>query len=324
MRSAGATSARGLLALGLSVAALGLAACGDEDQTGTAFSSPTGPGDSGTLAWALGDRPRELDPLLATTRSDQLVTRQIHEPLVESLAGPYGDVRSVPGLALSESASAQDTIWSFRVRPGVRFQDGTPLNAGAVLANGRRWLTTPEGQLAMPNLFAVDAPRPDLVRFFLRTPDPDFPAKLSVPQTGIVSPRAFDVASGDGATLVRESRSGTGPFELRERSRDEVLVARNLTWWGTERDLGPALDQVQFRTVADPGERLALLVAADLQAADGLGPEQARESRRHPLVEALPTGEGEWLGLERSVRGITNGREIPSLSGVWLTSIGTR
>ena len=88
-----------------------------------------------------------------------------------------------------------------------------------------------------------------------------------------------------------------------------MLVARNLSWWGTERDLGPALDQVEFRTVADPGERLALLVAGDLQAAEALGPEQARESRRHPLLEVLPTGEGEWLGLERSVRGITSGAE---------------
>ena len=50
----------------------------------------------------------------------------------------------------------------------------------------------------MPNLFAVDAPRPDLARFFLREPDPDFPDSLSAPQTGIVSPRAFDDESGDG------------------------------------------------------------------------------------------------------------------------------
>ena len=108
-----------------------------------------------------------------------------------------------------------------------------------------------------------------------------------------------------------------------ERSGDELLFARNLTWWGTERGLGPALGQVRFRTVTDPGERLALLVAGDLQAADGLGREQARETRRHPLVEALPAGSGEFLGLERSVRGILSGREIPSLSGVWIALVGS-
>jgi peptide/nickel transport system substrate-binding protein len=314
---------RGPVALGLGALALLFGACGGDDPVEGSASSPAGTG-SGSLEWAFEEAPSQLDPLRVSNRADQVVSRQIHEPLVSTLTGPYGDVRRVPGLALSSSSSAGDAVWSFRLRPGVRFQDGTPLNAGAVLANGRRWLTTPEGQAAMPNLFAVDAPQPDLVRFQLRAPDPAFPRTLSSPRTGIVSPRAFDDPTGEGARVARENRSGTGPFQLRERTDGEVLLVRNLTWWGTERDLGPALDQVVFRTVADPGERLALLVAGDLQAADGLGGEQARETRRHPLVEALPAGDGKWLGLERSVRGIPSGREIDSLSGVWITTVGSR
>jgi len=315
--------ARGPLALSALLAGLVLAGCGG-DEPGAASSAPAAPGDGGTFVWGVPQPAGEIDPLLATTRADRLVTRQIHEPLVATLAGPFGDARRLAGLAASFGASAGDTIWSFRVREGVRFQDGTPLNAGAVLANGRRWLTTPEGQRLLPNLFAVDAPRPDLVRFFLRSPDQDFPFELSEPQTGIVSPRAFDVASGDGASVDRESRSGTGPFELRERSSAETLVARNVAWWGTERDLGPALDQVHFRTVIDPDERLALLGMGDLQAADALGPEQAREARQEPLIEVLPAPGGDSLGLERSVRGISSGREVPSMAGVWVTGIGSR
>ncbi len=315
---------RGPLALCALLAGLLLAGCGGDDDPGMAASAPAVPGDGGTFSWAIPGPVSEIDPLLATSRGDQLVTRQIHEPLVATLAGPFGDVRRLPGLAASFSSSAGDTIWSFRVRAGVRFQDGSPLNAGAVLANGRRWLTTPEGQQAMPNLFAVDAPRPDLVRFFLKGPDQDFPFELSVPQTGIVSPRAFDVASGDGASVERESRSGTGPFELRERSIAETLVARNLAWWGTKRDLGPALDQVRFRTVADADERLALLAAGDLQAADALGSEQAQEAKSEPLIEVLPSSGNESLGLERSVRGISSGREVPSMAGVWVTRVGSR
>lgn len=295
---------------------------GDRPVEGSSSASSASRG--GLLAWGFADRPAELDPLLAETRSEQIVSRQIHEPLVSTLEAPFGDVRRVPGLALSSSPSAGATVWSFRLRGGVRFQDGTPLNAGAVAANGRRWLTTPEGQAAVPNLFAVDAPRPDLVRFLLLGPDPDFPEALSVPRAGIVSPRAFDAETGEGARVARENRSGTGPFQLRERTGEQVLLVRNPGWWGTERNLGPAVDQVAFRTVPDPGERLARLVAGELQVADGLGSEQARETRRHPLVEALPSGGGSWLGLERSVRGISSGTEIPSLAGVWITAVGMR
>lgn len=281
-------------------------------------------GDGGTLSWALAERPSQLDPLLATSRADQLVTRQIHEPLVETLTGPLGDTRRRPGLALSSSRSGGGTIWSFRVRPGVRFQDGSPLNAGAVLVNGRRWLTTPQGRALMPNLFAVDAPRPDLVRFLLERPDRRFPEALASPRTGIVSPRALTDRTGEGAELRRQRRSGTGAFEFRERSGGELLITRNPAWWGSRRDLGPALDLVRFPLVADADARLALLAAGDVQAADQLGADQARAVRRDPLLELLPArGSGGGLGLERSVRGVANAREIPSLSGVWVTRLGS-
>jgi peptide/nickel transport system substrate-binding protein len=190
-----------------------------------------------------------------------------------------------------------------------------------VLANGNRWLSTPEGQALMPDLFAVDAPRPDLVRFFLENPDPDFPDRLTSPRTGIVSPRALTDPSGEGAQLRTDSRTGTGPFELRQRDASEVLVARNLAWWGSERDLGPALDQVVFRVVPDPGERLALLAAGDVQVADGLGQSEVADARRQPLIEVLPAEGGRGMGLERSVRGITSATEIPSLSEVWVTRV---
>ena len=124
--------------------------------------------------------------------------------------------------------------------------------------------------------------------------------------------------------MSRSRAPEPAPFELRERSFAETLVARNLAWWGTERDLGPALDQVRFRTVADADERLALLAAGDLQAADALGPEQAQEAKGEPLIEVLPSSGNESLGLERSVRGISSGREVPSMSGVWVTRVGSR
>ena len=318
----GARQVRLIGALAAAAASVALAGCGGDDARRTQ-AALTSPGTGGTLTWALAGRPGELDPLLAASRWDQLVTRQIHEPLVEALARPFRDPRRLRrGLAAFWHKSAGGSVWTFRLRPDVRFQDGTPLNGGAVLANAKRWRTTPQGRALLPGLFAADSPRPGLVRFQLDRPDPDFPERLSSPRTGIVSPRALDPHSGVEAKLGRQLRSGTGPFELRESDRGGVVLARNLDWWGTGRDLGPALDQVEFRVVEKGQDRLALLSGGDVQVAEALTPSLATEARSDPLLEVIGDG-ASALGLQRSVRGITRADEIPSLSAVWLTRVGT-
>jgi ABC-type transport system substrate-binding protein len=296
--------------------------CAGDDDGATATGDMADAGLGGTLTWSIGSRPAQIDPLRATSRAEQLVTRQVHEPLVASLVGPFGDVRRVPGLALAVRASSDRTIWRLRLREGVRFQDGTPFNGGAVVVNSERWRTTVEGRRLAPALFAEDAPRQDLVRFFLDQPDPDFDRVLASPRLGVVSPKALPPPGNGDARLRRTDRSGTGPFELRERDSQHALVARNLGWWGSERDLGPALDQVDFRVEPGSSERLSMLRAGAVQLADELAPEQRRRLRRDPLLTALPGPGGTVLGLERSVRGIESGRSVPSLSGAWLTRIG--
>jgi len=301
--------------------ALAWPGCGGEEASEDVSESAGHAGTGGLLTWAVAESPGELDPLLARSRVDQLVTRQIHEPLIESLDGPFGDVRRRPGLALSVHGSADATIWRLRLRSGVRFQDGTRFNAGAVMANGERWRTTRQGRALMPDLFALDAPRPGLVRFFLEAPDPGFPERLASPRAGIVSPRALSPRDGEGAELVRDERTGTGPFELREHDPPGALVARNLEWWGSARGLGPALDQVEFPVVAGASDRLDRLAAGELEVADQLGAAEAVEARRDPLLEVFGGGAAGALAIERSVRGITSAVAVPSLSEVWVTRV---
>jgi peptide/nickel transport system substrate-binding protein len=290
--------------------------CGDDD-TGAAAAGRVGQaGSGGTLVWAIASAPRVVDPLQARSRAEQLVSRQIYEPLVEQLVGPFGDVRVQPGLAVPR-ATAGETVWRLELRPGVRFQDGRPFDAAAVLANARRWQSSAAGQALLPDLRAVDAPRPDMVRFLLDRPDSDFSADLSAPQLGIVSPRVLH----GGGNLPFAARGGTGPYELREHSADHALVARNLEWWGTSEGLGPGLDQVEFRVGATPSLRLQMLRSGEAQVADELGPSQLRGLRSDPLLTYLRGPARTFLGLSRSVRGIASARTVPGLSGAWLTTI---
>jgi peptide/nickel transport system substrate-binding protein len=309
----------------LVLAALALGACGDGDGE-DAGAGDERPAEGGALTFALASEPDELDPLYAEDRSSLLVARQIHEPLTDSLSGPYGDVREIPGLAPFTGSSGDDSVWRFRLRPRVRFQDGEPFNASAVLANAERWIAAPEGRELVPGLVAVDAPRPDLVRFILDRPDPAFPERLASPRLGLVSPRALRSRDGGAARIDPPAvltGSGTGAFELRELdSEGPVVLARNADWWGTRFDLGPALDQLVFRVIAEQARRIAMLVGGETEVADRLTEADALEVRANPLLTTAGGGRGPLIGFERSVRGIGPGGGVPTLSDAWLTTIG--
>ena len=284
-----------------------------------AVGTGTSAGGAGTLTWALDRRPTTLDPLYARSAADLLAARQVDEPLVEALRGPFDETRTTPGLALSARPSRDDTTWRVRLRPGVRFQDGARFNASAVLANVHRWLGAPAGRGLLGNLL-VDAPRPDLVRFILPAADPHFDRVLASPQLGIVSPRAITQAAGEPLDPGRFPESGTGPFELRERSADRLLLARNTDWWGTERDLGPGIDQLELLVVPSPAERLAMLRHGTARVAV-LEPDELHAARRNPLLTTIPAPGEDGLGLERSVRGIPPGEAAPPLNAVWVTAL---
>ena len=278
-------------------------------------------GGGGALAYALPGLPSTLDPLTAPGRPAQTVTRQIYEPLIEQLRGPYGQSTSQPGLALTAQPSPDRTTWILTLRSGVRFQDGTPFNAAAVLANSRRWSTSAAGRSLLPHLFAVDAPRPDEVRFLLDRPVPDLARRLASPRLGIVSPLALQPQSGRKASFNQEpSGSGTGAFEAKPSGPGRLELSRYAGWWGSAAGLGPALDAIAFVAAPQSAERLRLLQDGTVQVADPLGPSGLRTAEADPLLTTVG-GPLRGIGIEGSVRGIDSARVVPVLSGVWLTNL---
>jgi ABC-type transport system substrate-binding protein len=269
--------------------------------------------------YALPSAPPRIDPLRAVSPSARTIAAQIYEPLVETLSGPYGDLRRRKGLAIRWTPSADRAVWRFRLRDRVRFEDGEPLNAGAVLENVDRWSGTAAGRSLLPGLVGADAPRPDLVRFVFGGAVPDLPRRLSDLRLGLVSPAGLR-SGRTGAE--RTAGAGSGPFSLIHRGDARVELTRNPRWWGSQRGLGPALDGVQFTVTASSRQRAGLLGSGEAQAASGLDARSARTLLADPLLAAVRTPDGTWLGLERSVRGLS--RTPEPFSRVWLTRIGQR
>jgi peptide/nickel transport system substrate-binding protein len=303
-------------------ALLGLVGCGGGGGGGARVGSGLpAAGGGGELGYALPSLPSTLDPLAAKDRAAMIVARQVYEPLIERLSGPYGQTPPQAGLALTARPSRDRTTWTVTLRLGVHFQDGTPFNAAAVLVNSKRWQTSPVGQRLLPHLFAVDAPRPDEVRFLLDQPVADLVSRLSDPRLGIISPQALNPQSGRRARFVASaSGSGTGPFESGPRGPGRQMLSRYPGWWGSPLGLGPALDAVTFVLAPQPAQRLRLLKAGTVQVANPLGRPELRAAETDPLLVTVG-GPLTGLGLEGSVRGIDSARAVSVLSGVWLTRL---
>jgi peptide/nickel transport system substrate-binding protein len=298
----------------------GAGGCGGSGATQFPATERFRAGGGGTLAYALAGEAGSLDPLTAGAPAQRMVSRQIFEPLVARLQGPYERVGDSRGLALEWQASPDRRVWSFSLRPNVRFQDGTPFNSSAVVANVTRWRNDPSGQLILPELAAVDAPRPDQARIILSIPLANLPRRLADPRLGLVSPRALP-GLGSNPTEEDVADSGSGPFEpSAQQPEGAVLLRRNRRWWGSRLGLGPALDRIEFREVPDAGERIALLRRGLVRVAEGVGRREAERLSLDPLLSVV--GEGsDFIAMERSVRGITESGPQP-LSGVWLTLVG--
>ena len=119
--------------------ALIAAGCGGGDNESTGGTSPgetTGGGGGGTLVFASTADPVALDGILVSDGESSRVIEQIFETLVDLKPGTT-DIE--PGLAESWEASDDGLEWTFHLREGVKFQDGTDFNADAVCFNFDRW-----------------------------------------------------------------------------------------------------------------------------------------------------------------------------------------
>ncbi|MCG8401404.1 MAG: ABC transporter substrate-binding protein [Firmicutes bacterium] len=165
--------------------------------------------------------------------------------------------------------------WLVYLRPNVRFHDGTPLNAEAVVQSVMRY----KNNLKLDEygtflrLEKVEALGEDRVELSFSSPEPAFPAKVAYHGCPIFSPASFD---NDGKIV---SPIGTGPFMYAgHKPGVELEIIRNDHYWGDK----PRLERVRFKVIPDPFTRLAALQTGEVQAVVDVGgilPEQA------PVIE---------------------------------------
>lgn len=224
----------------------------------------TGPLCAQTLRWASQGDPQTMDPHSQNESMTNMMNGQVYETLV--LRGRKLEL--VPGLA-TEWQQVSPLLWRFKLRPGVKFHDGTPFNADDVVYSIER-AQAPTSQV---NVYAgqVGTPRKVdelTVEFQLARPNPIFLQHLNTlwimskpwsEKHKVTKPLDF---KNKEESYTSMNANGTGPYMLVSRQPGiKTTYKRNPNWWGRPEG---NVQEIVFTPIPNDATRLAALISGEL------------------------------------------------------------
>lgn len=257
-----------------------------------------------TLIIALTDEPRSLDPHTTTSANDFRICTSLYEGLVRFAPG---SLEIEPALASSWDISDDGLRYTFELREGVRFHDGSALDADAVAFNFNRMLDPdhPEHDTGpfpfsffFDSIESVEVADSHTVVLHLSEPFAPLLANLAYPTGLIVSPAAVREHGSD----FGRHPSGTGPFRFIDwQSRRKVVLERhhpgspdnnNATAAttatedaadaATSEPAAAGVERLLFRPITDPAARTAELLAGSVDVVLDVPPDVLARLRRDP------------------------------------------
>jgi peptide/nickel transport system substrate-binding protein len=280
----------GAVLLGLTLTSCtGEAAPPPSSSATTPTPSPSSP--TATFKFGTASQPLGLDPALANDVETQRVTRQILEGLV-GVNQTTGE--PTPLLATEWTASADGRSYTFKLRPGVQFHDGSPFNAAAVCTNFERWFNFPAAlrrqspgstfkgvfkehsdEASLSVFKACKALSPLVVRIDLTERFTGFLQALTLPAFAISSPKALASGRADVLSETRGRQAvsayathpvGTGPYRFSAWDSTSVTLVSNKNYWG---DRGQ-IRTIHFIAYDHPQTRLQALLDGKIDGYDAV------------------------------------------------------
>src|SRR5215468_5004622 len=246
-----------------------------------------------TLRIGLAEDPDILDPTMART----YVGRIVFSAFCDKLFDIDEKLNIVPQLALSNTTSDDGKEVVIKLRPGVKFHDGEPLDAEAAKFSLDRHLTM-AGSFRKPELAAVDRVEvvdPLTIRLVLKEPYSPLIAQLTDRSGMMVSPKAAKEA-GDRFGLKPVC---AGPYKFVERvQQDRIVVEKFADYWNKANVF---IDRVVYLPIVDASVRLANLKSGGLDIIERLLATDIKDVRADPrlkLATALSLG---YQGIDINV-----------------------
>ncbi len=276
--------------------------------------------DGGTLIVGLPGDMVLADPTLVSDSNSSYIQQNVIEGLVGLAPGTTSDV--IPVLAAElPTASADGLTYTFKLRQGIKFHDGTDFNADAVVYNWDRQKNTPEalrdaynyywgavfGWADKSNVKSVTALDPYTVEIKLGIPQSNFLLAQTLPQFGIQSPAALKAGDADnpdpskspyaqGQGGTGKSMVGTGPFMYKEWvPNDHVTIVKNPDYWDAAK--AAHLDTITYKPYADQTAELNALQAGDIDFAQTIAPNDVATVAGDPTLQVIDRGASCNIGL---------------------------
>jgi peptide/nickel transport system substrate-binding protein len=338
-----ATPVRVLLLVAMLALALVAAGCGGDDDEASgdtnAASTEGGGASGGTLVFGTSSDPVVLDGALVSDGESLRVIDQIFETLVSLKPGT---TELEPGLAESWELSDDGLTYTFKLREGVKFHDGTAFNAAAVCTNFDRWYnftgsfqnpsasyywqtvfggfakTDPDSGAPAESYYqSCNAVDDGTVEIKLTKPSSAILGALSLSSFAIASPKALEEFGADEGTVDDEGvfhptgsfgtehPIGTGPFKFESWTRgDKLTVARNEDYWGDK----AKLDKVIFRPISDNAARLQALQTGEIQGYDLVEPQDVETIEGDDNLQILdrPAFNVAYVGFNQKKKPLDN------------------
>jgi peptide/nickel transport system substrate-binding protein len=243
--------------IGLSVPTMGaiLAACGGANNSSSSASgTSSAPAKRGGVLRVANQTPTgAVDPLTVSDGGGIIMLCQTGEFLINDNTGRAGQPLQ-PALALSWRPNATGTVWTFKLRPGVKFHDGSPMTADDVVytfqqqvepKNASNALSAFSGILSPSGVVKVD---PMTVAFHLDTAIGNFPYLVSSDTyNAIIVPKGTDFAKWQSTFI------GTGPWKLESYTQNVgAKFVANRSYWGPK----PLLSGAQFAFYASQAAQI--------------------------------------------------------------------
>src|ERR1700739_2080949 len=246
-----------------------------------------------TLRIGLAEDPDMLDPTMART----YVGRIVFAGFCDKLFDIDEKLNIVPQLALSHETSADGKEVTIKLRPGVKFQDGEPLDAEAAKYSLERHLSFP-GSFRKPELASldhVDVVDPLTIRLVLKTPYSPLIAQLTDRAGMMVSPKAAK-AEGDKFGLHPVC---AGPYKFVERvQQDRIVFEKFADYWNKDNIF---IDRIVYLPIVDSTVRLANLKSGGLDLIERVLATDTKDVRADPNLRLSIASELGYQGVTLNI-----------------------
>ena len=251
----------------------------------------------------LAEDPDVLDPTLARTYVGRIVFASLCDKLFEI----NDKLELIPMLATGHETSTDGKTVTIKIRPGVKFHDGEPMDADAVKFSLERHLTMPGSfrKSEISSIDKVEAIDPTTVKLTLKTAFAPLIAQLADRAGMIVSPKAAREA-GEKFGLKPIC---TGPFKFVERvQQDRIVLEKFADYWNKENVF---IDRVIFRPITESSVRLANLKSGSLELIERVLATDIKEIKADPKLKLASQIEIGYQGLTLNIASSDTGKNGP-------------